>query len=147
VLIDGVLVNNLLVNDKGRAGATLEMPLMDHLTNNWWDRCPFSPGHINQWVHGSLKCSDCGERGVRCNRSDDAAGQPSATKFFAALIPPGWREQRPRRRRQCRPKFRERQRSKSARANLSRDQYVCLLFLLVVTKPFRVQANAVSCAP
>jgi hypothetical protein len=57
-LIEGVLVNNVLFNDGGRAGATLEMPLMEHLTDFWWDRRLFSPGHINQWVRGSLKCSD-----------------------------------------------------------------------------------------
>jgi hypothetical protein len=89
VLVNSVLVNNVLVNDGGRAGTTLEMPLMEHLTDTWWDRHPLSPGHINQWMHGSLKCGDCGERGVRCNRSDDAAGRPSATRIFATLIPLG----------------------------------------------------------
>ena len=54
-LIDGVLVNSVLVNDGGRAGATLEMPLMEHLTDFWWDRRSFSPGHINQWVARIIK--------------------------------------------------------------------------------------------
>lgn len=54
-VVNTVLGNEGLANDRGRAGATLEMPLMDYLTNTWWDPNPVSPALMNESARRSLK--------------------------------------------------------------------------------------------